>query len=57
MDDILVGILTVIFWVSAAAFIKKFPESKHKKLITFLYFTYAIIYILFIYFAGAQHGK
>jgi len=57
MYDIIVGILTIIFWILTAAFIKKWPESKHENLTTFLYFTYAIIYIVFIYFIGANHGK
>lgn len=57
MYDIVVGVLTIIFWILTAALIKKLPESKHEKLITFLYFTYAIIYMVFIYFLGANYGK
>ena len=57
MDDILFGTLTLMFWASTAAFIRGLSESKHEKLITFLYFTFAFIYIISTYYAGATYGK
>ena len=57
MTDILFGAFTVLFWICTGAFVRGLTERKHEKLITFLYLTFAFIYIFTTYFLGANYGK